>query len=194
MRQGTRSDLCIRAKASCLIIVVTLMTACGASTHRAAQAATTPIATATSSVPPPPTALAVLRFGGVANSNVAPFQMSTQDAAKVQQLYKEALNSPPYPNYAGCPVELGIGYELSFTSGSTLVQQVMLTGGCPAVKLSNPAGCRAWTPTLTQQIADTLGVPATTIEPPNGLRDTAGPNGPFAPGEPTPPILTPKYC
>lgn len=178
-----------------LTMVVGVLSSCGTSIQHAGTLVKTPAATATATVLPKPTSLTVLRFGGVYDSHVAPFQMSTQDITKVQQLYDATVAQPPY-SYRGawCPADMGIGYELTFTSGDTVVRQVLLTGGCPTEKLSNPQGCRDWTPALTAQVAATVGVPVTTLEPAYGLRNTAGPNGPFAPGGPTPPVVVPQSC
>lgn len=180
---------------SALAIATILLAACdSSSTDRGIQPAAT-VVPATATPLPPPTSLIVLRFSGYPEQNrVAPFQMTSQDASKVQQLYQTARALPPSQFNPGCPQDVDIGYELSFMHGSTIVLQVMLRGGCPVAELSGVHGCRMWTPDFTAQIAATLGIPVTTLEPPNGLVNTAGPTGPFAQGLPTPPILVAGLC
>ncbi|HEY7343379.1 MAG TPA: hypothetical protein VH591_21085 [Ktedonobacterales bacterium] len=171
-------------------MATTLLSACGVSSVG------TPIATkvrdtATATPLPLPTSLIVLRYSPEDN-RVAPFQQTSQDATKIQQLY-HALNALPFKvSGISCPqYAQGLGYELSFMDGNTLVLQVMLQT-CYGVSISTSSDCRQWTPDLTAQIAETLGVPASMLGPAEKLLNTAGPNGPFAQPAPTPPIL--KTC
>jgi hypothetical protein len=173
---------------------IILLAACGG-LPAASGAAPTPTGARATATPLPPTSVTVLRFGGSSDeTHVAPFQMTAQDATSVQHLYEAVHALPHDPHRIGCPNNLGIGYELSFMRGDTLVLEVLLTGGCPTAKLLNSSNCRAWTPAFTAQIAATLGVAETTLEPPNGLVNTASPNGPFAPFGPIPSVPLPIHC
>jgi hypothetical protein len=173
-----------------LVLALVLLAACGASPNgtKAEPTATIVRANATATSLPLPTSLTVLRYSPQDN-RVGPFQQTSQDAAKVQELYR-ALDTLPYKVPAiGCPLYAeGFGYELSFMQGNTLVLQVMLQT-CYGVSISNSPDCRQWAPALTEQIAATLGVPVSALGPTDKLLNTAGPNGPFAQPAPTPPIL-----
>jgi hypothetical protein len=181
----SRSALLRVALPSAFALAMLLLAACGSSA-RTQPTATVVHATATAT-PLPPTSLTVLRYSPQDN-RVPPFQQSTQDAAKVQQLYHMLDTLPDKAPSISCPLyAYGMGYELSFMDGNTLVLQVMLQT-CYGVSISNAKGCRQWTPALTAQIAATLGVPASTLETQNVI-NTTGPGGPFAQPAPTPPIL-----
>lgn len=173
-----------------LVLAFVLLAACKASPNgtKTEPTSTTERATATATLLPVPTSLTVLHYSPQDN-RVGPFQQTSQDAAKVRQLYR-ALDTLPYKAPGiGCPLYAeGFGYELTFMQGNTLVLQVMLQT-CYGVSTSNSPGCRQWTPALTAQIAATLGVPVSTLGPTDKLLNTAGPNGPFAQPAPTPPIL-----
>ena len=179
---------------SALMLAIVLLTACGAASTTSGAPTAPPIrATAT---PLPPTSVTVLRFGGqVEVTHVAPFQRTSQDASNVLRLYQATYALPPPATQgAWCPIDLFIGYELSFKRGATVVLDVLLTGGCHIAKLINLPGCRAWPHDFTAQIAATLGVPVTTLEPPYGLLNTAGPNGPFAQPGPSTSVRLPLRC
>jgi len=171
---------------SALALAIVLLAACGVSPAATRTPPTSTVIQATAT-PPSPTSLTVLRYSPQDNQ-VPPFRQTTQDAAKVQQLYQLLDTLPHKEPTISCPLYgYGMGYELSFMAGNTLVLQVMLQT-CYGVSISNVKGCRQWTPALTSQIASTLGVPASTLEVANVI-DTAGPGGPFAQPVPTPPIL-----
>jgi hypothetical protein len=176
-----------------LMPAIVLLTACGAASTTSGAPTATPIrATAT---PLPPTSVTVLRFGGSAEQNhVAPLQRTSRDTTSVQRLYQAAYALPPASQGAWCPIDRFIGYELTFQHGDTVMLEVLLSGGCPSAKLVQSSTCRAWTPNFTAQMAATLGVPVTTLAPPKGLLNTAGPDGPFAPFGPTPPVSMPIRC
>lgn len=177
---------------SALVLALVLLAACGVSPVATGTPTTGTVIQATAT-PLPPTSVTVLRFGGQANQNrVAPFMKTAQDAASVQRLYNAAFALPPnQPRAVGCPIDLFIGYELSFMHGDTLVLEVLMTGGCPIVKLVGLSGCHTWTSDFTAQIAATLGV---TLPPLYTSLNTAGPKGPFAPAVPTPFVPLPVRC
>lgn len=172
-----------------LMLAIISLAACGVSSSdiHAAPTTATAHASTTATPLPLPTSLTVLRYSPEDN-RAAPFQQTTSDTAKIQQLY-HTLDALPYkaPS-SSCPLyAYGTGYELSFMQGDTLVLQVMLQT-CYGVSISNSKSCRQWTPALTSQLAATFGVPSSALEPKNVI-NTAGPNGPFAQPAPTPPIL-----
>lgn len=174
-----------------LMLSITILAACGVAPT---SGGTPPAATAirATATPLPPTSVTIVRFS-TKDNRVPPFQQTTQDAAKVQQLYR-SLDTLPYkvPGIS-CPLyAYGMGYELSFMHDSTLVLQVVLQT-CYGVSVSNSADCRQWTPALKTQIAATFDVPASTLET-KTLINAAGPNGPFAQPAPTPPVLVPARC
>lgn len=172
--------------ASALALAIVLLASCGVSPAASQTPPTSTVIQATAT-PLPPTSVTVLRYSPQDN-RVPPFQQSTQDAAKVQQLYQMLDTLPDKAPSISCPLyAYGMGYELSFMSDNTLVLQVMLQT-CYGVSISNMKGCRQWTPALTAQVAATLGVPASTLETQNVI-NTAAPGGPFAQPAPTPPIL-----
>lgn len=175
-----------------LVLAIVLLAACGVSPAASQTPPTATVIQATAT-PLPPTSVTVLRFGGPADQNrVAPFTKTAQDAANVQRLYNAVFALPPnQPRAVGCPIDLFIGYELSFMHGNTLVLEVLMTGGCPIVKLVGLSGCHTWTSDFTEQIAATLGV---TLQPRYTSLNTAGPNGPFAPAVPTPFVPLPVRC
>lgn len=177
------------ALSSAFVLAIVLLAACGVSPAAAGMPPTAPVIRATATLPAP-TSLTVLRYSPQDN-RVPPFQQTTQDTAKVQQLY-HMLDTLPYETPGiSCPLyAYGMGYELSFMAGNTLVLQVMLQT-CYGVSASNSSDCRQWTPALTAQVAATLGVPASTLETQNVI-NTARPGGPFAQPAPTPPLL--KTC
>ena len=178
-----------------LTLAITLLTACGASPATKGSQPTATVSRATET-PQPPTSVIVMRFGGESNENhVAPFQRAVQDSASTQRLYRAVYAQPPYTYAAvGCLQDRFIGYELSFMRGETLVLEVLLSGGCPIIKIVGVPGCRVWTSDFTSQIADALGISAATLEPPDGLVNTASANGPFAPLGPTPSVSMPIRC
>lgn len=183
---------------STFALAIILLAACGPSQGSGSAPPAATVARATATVPPlpAPTSVIVLRLGGFGEyTHVAPFQMTAQDTARVSQLY-HAVSVLPLSTRVSCPRDQGVGYELSFLNGNTLVLQVVMDDACQLVKISSTSGpaCRQWTPAFTAEIATTLGVSATTLEPPNGLLNTAKPNGPLAQPVPTPPVLTPKSC
>ena len=188
MRRHRASVLPRLAMFITLMLAIISLAACGVTSNGAHAGPATTTAHATATPLPVPTLLTVLRYSPEDN-RVALFQQTSQDVAKVQQLYR-ALDTLPYKAPGiGCPLYAeGFGYELSFMQGNTLVLQVMLQT-CYGVSISNSPGCRQWTPALTEQIAATLGVPVSTLGPTDKLLNTAGPNGPFAQPAPTPPIL-----
>jgi hypothetical protein len=126
--------------------------------------------------PLPPTSVTIVRFSAKDN-RALPFQQTTQDATKVQQLY-HSLDTLPYKvsSISGPLYAYGMGYELSFTHDSTLVLQVILQT-CYGVRISNSSDCHQWTPALTTQIAATFDVPVSTLET-KTLINSTGPNGP----------------
>ena len=192
------------AACSVLVLVVMLLVACGSpvSSGNAHPTATPARITATATPPSAPTSVIVVRLGGIGQeTHVAPFQMTTQDSARVTQLYQATYALSRYSRGAfGCAQDQGVGYELSFLHGDTLVLQAVMDDACKSVLLSSGPGLpcpdltRDWTPAFTAQIAAALAVPTATIEPPNGLYNTAGPNDPLAQGAPTPPVIVPKHC
>ena len=182
-----------------LALAIALLAACGSSlVGSGAQPTVTAIrATATATPPPPPTSVTVVRLSGFVEQNrVAPFQMTSLDIPKVQQLYQTARTLPRAIPRFSCPADSATGYEVSFMYGTTIVLQVLMIGNCHMLEVSGLPGCRDWPPSFTTQVADTLGVPVTTLYPstPNGLLNTAGPNGPFAQPFPTEPVLISERC
>ena len=171
-----------------------LLAACGTTLSARGNSSTAATTIAAATGVAAPTALDVLRFGGPLVNRVAPFEAHTDDASKVQQLYADILALPPLPSFGGCPEDIGAGYELSFTANGSLVFQAEVVGGCPAVRLPKPNGCRVWNAAFVAQVAATLGVSPSSLTPSAGLRDSAGQNGPFAPSAPTPPVITADHC
>ena len=180
---------------SAILLTAILLAACGATP---AASGTPSTITATASPLSAPTSVIVLRLGGFGEqTRVAPFQMTTHDTARVMQLYQAVYALPPYPpDRISCALDQGVGYELSFMHGETLVLQVVMDDACRLILISSPPAplCRDWIPAFTAQITATVGTSVTTIDPPSGLYHTAGPNGPFAQGAPTPPVFTHKRC
>lgn len=184
---------------SALASVIVLLAACAlpSTGNTALPTATVVRVPATATPPPPPTSVIVVRLSGfVAQTRVAPFQMTSHDVPKVQQLYQTARALPANHSAFGCTQSQAIGYELSFMHGATLVAQVLMINGCRLLEVSGLPGCRDWPPSFTTQVAATLGVPVTTLYPatPDGLLNTAGPNGPFAQAVPTEPVLVSEKC
>ena len=177
-----------------IAVVVTVLPACGTSSPTRGSSSNAVVATATATTMAAPTTLDVLRFGGPLVNHVAPFEARADDATKVQQLYAATLALPALPSFGGCPEDIGAGYQLSFTANGSLVFQAMMVGGCPAVRLPKPYGCRVWNAAFVTQVAAVLGVSPSTLTPSAGLRDSAGQGGPFAPSAPTPPIITVDRC
>ena len=185
---------CVSAVLAALVIMATLLAACGSSPSNGGRSSTAETTTATATTLAAPTTLDVLRFGGPLANRVTPFETRTDDATKVQQLYNAILALPPLPSFGGCPEDIGAGYELSFTANGSLVFQAEMVGGCPTARLPKPYECRVWNAAFVAQVAATLGVPPSTLMPSAGLRDTAGQSGPFAPSAPTPPVITVDRC
>ncbi|MGH2485828.1 MAG: hypothetical protein ACRDHE_07450 [Ktedonobacterales bacterium] len=118
----------------------------------------------------------------------------SDDSSKVQTLYAAILAAPPPVHIDWCPADIGADYQLTFTSGPTIVLQIQMLEGCRKLVLSDSAGCRVWDGKFVAQLADTLGIPVSALLTGGSLINTAGPNGPFAPQVPTPPLLTPTHC
>ena len=163
----------------------------------ASQHPTVTRATATATVLPLPTSIIVVRLSGFVQQNrVAPFHITSEDAAKVTQLYNIARALPRTYAGPGCPEDRAIGYEVTLMHGATVILQVLMICHCHMLEVSGLPGCRDWPPSFTTQVADTLGVLVTTLYPatPDGLLNTAGPNGPFAQAVPTEPVLVSEKC
>lgn len=196
MNRTPRHHSSRRASLLGLALVLIALAACR-DTHTPARAATVTLrlSLTTTTTPPAmssPTTVSVSRFSAFEGNRVAPFEKSVSDPSSVRRLYDAILSQPAYPwRYSGCPIDVGLGYLLMFSAGGALVKQVVLTGGCPTVTLSFPKECLQWTPALTDQIAATLGVPSSTL---TSAFDMAGPNGPFAPEFPMPPIYAATTC
>ena len=171
-----------------------LLAACGTTPSPRGKSSNATTTTATATTVAAPTTLDVLRFGGPLANRVAPFEARASDSTKVQQLYHAILALPPLPSFGGCPEDIGAGYELSFTANGSLMFQAEMVGGCPAVRLPKPNGCRVWNAAFVAQVAATLGVSPSSLTPGTGLRGTAGQSGPFAPSAPTPPVITVDRC
>lgn len=177
-----------------LILMSAWLAACGTPVSGRGTSPRGTTGTATATAAAAPTTLDVLRFGGPLANRVAPFEARASDSTKVQQLYHAILALPPLPSFGGCPEDIGAGYELSFTANGSLMFQAEMVGGCPAVRLPKPNGCRVWNAAFVAQVAATLGVSPSSLTPGTGLRGTAGQSGPFAPSAPTPPVITVDRC
>lgn len=180
-----------------IALLVLLAAACRATGHARTNTSVKPQPTLSPTATPPPlmtapTDLTVVRFSAFPGNRVAPFQKTAQDVASVRRLYAAILAEPPYPwRDTWCPNDIGLVYELTFTARGSLVKQVLLTGGCPTVRLSFPKECLRWTPALTDQIAATLDVPTSTF---TTWVDSAAPGEPVAPEFPAPPIYAATTC
>lgn len=186
----TVATRCHLATLAALVLCVAL-TACGAP-----ATANVPSPTATPTATPPssnlPSTLQIVRFSNFPQYRVAPFTADTTDEAKVRKLYAAALALPPTAHGRWCPIDIGVYYELTFERQGAIVLQAILSGGCPTLRVSNPAGCRDASGPFQQELADTLGVPLFDLTFDGA--GTAGPSGPLAPTVPTPPLLVPGSC
>jgi hypothetical protein len=173
------------------VACIALLADCGSSS---ALRGATPGASPTS-VESVPTELHVVRFGGPAQNHVAPFDVQTDQADKVQRLFATLRALPSFVPTVSCPADQGGGYLLTFRDSKGVVAQAVIpAGGCLALDFSKPYGCHSFTDTTVDQVADTLGVQHTDLIRMAAFWDSAAPGGPTAPVEPSEPLLNFSPC
>ncbi len=162
------------------------------------QSTTVMNATPPSASPTPhermPTALPVIRLSPLQN-HVAPFDVQTDQAEKVQRLFASLRALPPFVPQISCPADQGGGYLLTFRDSEGIVAQARIAaGGCIAVDISKPYGCHKFNAAIMEQIADTLGVQHSALGIMGSFWDSATPGGPTAPVEPSETLLPFSPC
>jgi len=174
-----------------LLGCIALLAGCGSSSAvRGATPGTPP-----TSVESVPTELHVVRFGGPAQNHVAPLDVQTDQAEKVERLFATLRALPPFVPTVSCPADQGGGYLLTFSDSKGVVAQAVIpAGGCLALDFSKPYGCHSFTDTTVDQVADTLGVQHTALIRMAAFWDSAAPGGPTAPVEPSEPLLDFSLC
>jgi hypothetical protein len=172
----------------CGLSVVSLLTACGASSQGANITPTgtgTPSATTTATAAPvdrsPFVALRVVRTSAFPQNKIAAFDATSADRGRIAQLYDALLALQPYPprGYFSCPIDVGVTYHLS----------LVRYDGARIAALAAPDGC-GWAevgdgPTLTlrdvqgfwELFAATLGVPLSAVF----AFEPGAASGPYAP-------------
>ncbi|HKW24046.1 MAG TPA: hypothetical protein VJO13_21910 [Ktedonobacterales bacterium] len=142
-----------------------------------------------------PTALQMVRFGGPSENHVAPLDVQTDQAEKVQHLFSALRALPAFVPQVTCPYDQGGGYLLTFRDSKGVVAQAIIpAGGCPKAQFSQSYGCHKLGISTMDQIAATMNVQPATLMRMAAFWDSATPGGPMAPSVPSSLVLPMSSC